>query len=200
MNINKIDKNYRIKKLKSALQNEREIDEVDTVLGKEELYKDLLERIHKIILGEFEYNKSNKDFIYRKQGYAFDKKNVATGIKSFGIIEILLKNKQLDENTILIIDEPEVHLHPQWIVEYARILVLIHKYIGCHIFISSHNPDMIQAIRYISEKQDVLKSLDFYLADEDDNKKYTYRHLSKDIEPIFECFNVSLNKIEKYSI
>lgn len=59
---------------------------------------------------------------------------------------------------------------------------------------------MIQAIRYISEKQDVLKSLDFYLADEDDNKKYTYRHLSKDIEPIFECFNVSLNKIEKYSI
>ena len=111
-----------------------------------------------------------------------------------------VKNGSINDKTLLIIDEPEVHLHPQWIVEYARILVLIHKYIGCHIFISSHNPDMIQAICYISEKQDVLKSLDFYLADEDDNKKYTYRHLSKDIEPIFECFNVSLNKIEKYSI
>jgi len=59
---------------------------------------------------------------------------------------------------------------------------------------------MIQAIRYISEKQDILESLDFYLAHEDNNRKYTYRHLSKDIEPIFECFNISLHKIEKYSI
>ena len=129
-----------------------------------------------------------------------DLQECATGIKSIGVIYTLIKNGSINDKTLLIIDEPEVYLHPQWIVEYARILVLIHKYIGCHIFISSHSPDMIQAIRYISEKQDVLESLDFYLAHEDNNRKYTYRHLSKDIEPIFECFNVSLNKIEKYSI
>ena len=27
----------------------------------------------------------------------------------------------------MIIDEPEAHLHPQWIVEYARLIVLLHK-------------------------------------------------------------------------
>ena len=129
-----------------------------------------------------------------------DLQECATGIKSIGVIYTLIKNGSINDKTLLIIDEPEVYLHPQWIVEYARILVLIHKYIGCHIFISSHSPDMIQAIRYISEKQDVLESLDFYLAHEDNNRKYTYRHLSKDIEPIFECFNISLHKIEKYSI
>ena len=146
-------------------------------------------------------NMGNRLVYQRKfDSLMLDLQECATGIKSIGVIYTLIKNGSINDKTLLIIDEPEVHLHPQWIVEYARILVLIHKYIGCHIFISSHNPDMIQAIRYISEKQDVLKSLDFYLADEDDNKKYTYRHLSKDIEPIFECFNVSLNKIEKYSI
>ena len=129
-----------------------------------------------------------------------DLQECATGIKSIGVIYTLIKNGSINDKTLLIIDEPEVYLHPQWIVEYARILVLIHKYIGCHIFISSHSPDMIQAIRYISEKQDVLESLDFYLAHDDNNRKYTYRHLSKDIEPIFECFNISLHKIEKYSI
>lgn len=146
-------------------------------------------------------NMGNRLVYQRKfDSLMLDLQECATGIKSIGVIYTLIKNGSINDKTLLIIDEPEVHLHPQWIVEYARILVLIHKHIGCHIFISSHNPDMVQAIRYISEKQNILKSLDFYLADEDDNKKYTYRHLSKDIEPIFECFNVSLNKIEKYSI
>jgi hypothetical protein len=146
-------------------------------------------------------NMGNRLVYQRKfDSLMLDLQECATGIKSIGVIYTLIKNGSINDKTLLIIDEPEVHLHPQWIVEYARILVLIHKYIGCHIFISSHSPDMIQAIRYISEKQDILESLDFYLAHEDNNRKYTYRHLSKDIEPIFECFNISLHKIEKYSI
>lgn len=146
-------------------------------------------------------NMGNRLVYQRKfDSLMLDLQECATGIKSIGVIYTLIKNGSINDKTLLIIDEPEVYLHPQWIVEYARILVLIHKYIGCHIFISSHSPDMIQAIRYISEKQDILESLDFYLAHEDNNRKYTYRHLSKDIEPIFECFNISLHKIEKYSI
>ncbi len=202
--INKIDKNYRIKKLKSALQNEREIDEVDTVLGKEELYKDLLERIHKIILGEFEYNKSNKDFIYRKQGYTFDKKNVATGIKSFGIIEILLKNKQLDENTILIIDEPEVHLHPNWQIKYVEILILISKELGVKILLNSHSPYLIRALEVYRKTYNYEDNIKFYtLTDctEGKSKKIVdvTNNLNKIFDKLIEPYEILREVDERYS-
>ena len=202
--INKIDKNYRIKKLKSALQNEREIDEVDTVLGKEELYKDLLERIHKIILGEFEYNKSNKDFIYRKQGYTFDKKSVATGIKSFGIIEILLKNKQLDENTILIIDEPEVHLHPKWQIKYAEILILISKELGVKILLNSHSPYLIRAMEVYRKTYDYEDNTKFYtLTDCTEGKSKKILDVTNNLNQIFdkliEPYEILREVDERYS-
>ncbi|MDG6317585.1 AAA family ATPase [Glaesserella parasuis] len=143
-----------------------------------------------------------KKLVYQREldNLVLDLEDCATGIKSLGIIQALIKNNSINEQTILILDEPEVHLHPQWIVEYARILVLIQKYIGCHILISSHSPDMIQAILYISEKEGLSSKLNFYLAKEiDDSKIFSYKHLGRNIEDIFECFNISLSKIEKYS-
>ena len=198
------DKNYRAKILKKALENEKEIDIVDTVLGKEELYKDLLERIHKIILGEFEYNKSNKDFIYRKQDYTFDKKNVATGIKSFGIIEILLKNKQLDENTILIIDEPEVHLHPKWQIKYAEILILISKELGVKILLNSHSPYLIRAMEVYRKTYNYEDNIKFYtLIDCTEGKSKKLIDVTNNLNQIFdkliEPYEILREVDERYS-
>ena len=198
------DKNYRVKILKKALENEKKIDILDAVLGKEELYKDLLERIHKIILGEFEYNKSNKDFIYRKQGYTFDKKNVATGIKSFGIIEILLKNKQLDKNTILIIDEPEVHLHPKWQIKYAEILILISKELGVKILLNSHSPYLIRAMEVYRKTYDYEDNTKFYtLTDCTEGKSKKILDVTNNLNQIFdkliEPYEILREVDERYS-
>mgnify|MGYP000871137946 FL=1 len=198
------DKNYRAKILKKALENEKKIDIVDTVLGKEELYKDLLDRIHKIILGEFEYNKSNKDFIYRKQGYTFDKKNVATGIKSFGIIEILLKNKQLDENTILIIDEPEVHLHPKWQIKYVEILILISKELGVKILLNSHSPYLIRAMEVYRKTYNYEDNIKFYtLTDCTEGKSKKLIDVTNNLNQIFdkliEPYEILREVDERYS-
>lgn len=136
----------------------------------------------------------------RNDGQTFDLIDSATGIKSFSILQTLLRNGTISSNTMLIIDEPEAHLHPQWIVEYARIIVMMHQKIGAKFFIASHSTDFVSAIKYIAEKQKVQKSLSFYLAEEDKRKPYTYnyRSIGTDIEPIFESFNKSLDKISEY--
>lgn len=198
------DKNYRAKILKKALENEKKIDILDAVLGKEELYKDLLERIHKIILGEFEYSQNNKDFIYRKEGYVFNKKNVATGIKSFGIIEILLKNKQLDENTILIIDEPEVHLHPKWQIKYAEILILISKELGVKILLNSHSPYLIRAMEVYRKNYDYEENIKFYtLTDCTEGKSKKIVDVTNNLNQIFdkliEPYEILREVDERYS-
>ena len=137
----------------------------------------------------------------REDGKEFELTEVATGIKAFSIIQILLKNGHIDNRTLLIIDEPESHLHPQWIVEYARMIVLLHKHIGVKFFLASHNPDMVSAIRYIAEKEGVLDNVNYYLAEKtEEDYLYNYRALGSDIAPIFGSFNIAIDRISQYSI
>jgi len=143
---------------------------------------------------------SRKRFMFkRSDGVVFNLLDCATGIKSFAMLQILLNNGSLNEKTLLIIDEPEVHLHPKWIVEYARIIVKLNKEMGIKFFIASHDPDFISAIRYISEKEGNLDKVNFYLAEkEGDTFTYNYRHLLHNIDPIFKSFNIAISKIEEY--
>ncbi len=160
-------------------------------------------KISEKIGGEATYDidSLNSPLLYkRNDGKVFNLLESATGIKSFSVIQILLNNGFIDKNTLLIIDEPEAHLHPQWIVEYARIIVLIHKHIGTKFFIASHSTDFVSAIKYIVTKEECLSSLSYYLSEEDAERPFTYnyRSLGQDIEPIFESFNKSFELIDKY--
>lgn len=145
---------------------------------------------------------SADDFKFkRNDGSVFNLLDVATGIKSFSILQLLLKKGKLNDKTLLIIDEPESNLHPQWIIEYARIIVMLNKELGVKFFLASHNPDMVSAIRYISEKEGILENVNFYLAEKIQNKfSYDYKFLDKEIDPIFESFNIALDRINQYGI
>lgn len=141
-------------------------------------------------------------FVYTaKNGQSIPLSQAASGLKCFAVLERLYANDYLRDDTLLIVDEPEVHLHPKWIVEYARVLVLIQKYLHTTILIASHNPDMVSAIKYISEKEKISDSITFYIANEIDSEgfgKYQFKNLGTDIEEIFSSFNIALDRINLY--
>lgn len=124
----------------------------------------------------------------------------ATGIKSFAYIIRLLENGYLDKNSLFIVDEPEAHLHPQWIVEYARILVLMAKELGVRILIASHNPDMVAAIQSIGKKEGLDEAITFYQAQssKDHPFEYEYKNLGLEITEIFKSFNIAISRIQDY--
>lgn len=168
-------------------------------------YKRTINNIIKedIIKGDVSFDEDgfSAGFKYKREdGKEFDLLECATGIKSFSLLQLLLKNLFLDESTLLIIDEPEAHLHPQWIVEYARLIVLLHKKVGVKFFIASHSTDMVSAIRYIAEEEKCLSSLSFYVAENEEQKSnaFVFRPLGHDIEPIFESFNKSFERLDYY--
>ena len=55
--------------------------------------------------------------------------NLATGSKMFSIIKTLLENGEINFDTMLILDEPEAHLHPEWQNIFAEIIILIVKHL-----------------------------------------------------------------------
>ncbi|MBQ7366031.1 MAG: AAA family ATPase [Spirochaetaceae bacterium] len=141
-------------------------------------------------------------FIYKsKDGKEIPLSQAASGVKCFAILERLYSVGLLTPDTLLIIDEPEVHLHPKWVVEYARVIISIQKYLGTTILLASHSPDMISALRYIAAKEKCHQSLVFYHAEKIDSTdfgKYQFKYLGLDIEEIFASFNIALDRINQY--
>ena len=153
----------------------------------------------KIVEDDFFMDMRNMHYVSEDGLVDIELSKAATGVKTFSYLQQLLQNGYLTKETLLLIDEPEAHLHPQWIVEYARLLVLIHKKLGVKIMIASHNPDMVAAIRSIAEKEEVLSDTHFYLAERDmEDNQYTYRNLGQEIGDIFHSFNIALDRIHLY--
>lgn len=167
--------------------------------------KKLLQRISLILSGQIALRKNlfedDKLYYERKDGkLSLPLDKLATGMKTFAYLFQLLKNGCLNDKTVLMVDEPEVHLHPQWVVQYAHIVVLLHKMLGVKIVLASHNPDFVAAIHAISKKEKVADKTNFYLSKKIDGSSYEYdfEPLGNNINPIFESFNLALTRIQQY--
>jgi predicted ATPase len=147
------------------------------------------EKMINLMGGEFKRDDMGKYF-FLKRGKRIEVESTATGIKYFGIFQILSQNNYLNKNTVLILDEPEVHLHPKWQLEMAKIIVELVKN-GVNVVVNSHSPYMIEALQRYAEVEKV--TADFYLAEngyikkENDSNSET---LAKIFEKLSEPFDV----------
>lgn len=126
--------------------------------------KDPLEMIEKIIRGHFYYNNQIREIRFKQCEKEFHVKNTASGIKTIALLQILLE-KGLDTNSFLIIDEPEVHLHPEWQIIFAEVVTVLAKMWDMRFYINTHSPYFIEAIEVYSEKYDLIEDTNFYLTE-----------------------------------
>jgi len=91
----------------------------------------------------------------------------AEGVKKIGMINQLLKNKTIDENTILIIDEPEVSLHPSMIEKVAKILFDLSQ-VGVQIFIATHSYFILKSFQLLALEHN--KSISFFNLEKQNNE------------------------------
>lgn len=130
----------------------------------------------------------------------FPLEECATGIKALSVLDFLYTKGCLGRKTLLVIDEPEAHLHPQWILEYAKILVRLNRRLGVRLLITTHSPDMLNAIRRVGNVEEV-PDLRFYLAEEvspEAKYDFNYNDLGRNVEPIFAKFNLAADRTEAY--
>ena len=148
-----------------------------------------IEQIANIINGTFQKDEDGIFRFYREEE-KFDLIDVATGIKYFGILQVLLENNRLNSYSLLILDEPEVHLHPKWQLEMAKIIVELVKN-DVKILVNSHSPYMIEALQRYGELSEI--NSDFYLAEDGYIKKENDSNsetLAKIFEKLSEPFDV----------
>lgn len=55
---------------------------------------------------------------------------------------------EIEDNSLICIDEPEISLHPEWQEKYIDLLVkTFSSYRGCHFIIATHSPQIVSRIR-----------------------------------------------------
>lgn len=126
---------------------------------------------------------------------------IASGIKSFAVLQRLLQKGLLNENTLMIIDEPEAHLHPQWIVEYARIIHELHRVCGVRFLIASHSPLMVEALHNLASNEELSSGkLCYYMAEkaDDNTDRFLHKNIGVNIDQIFTLFNHSYAMMDHY--
>lgn len=150
--------------------------------------------IESIIKGKF-IQRNDDSFSFQKEGKNIALLNTAMGIKYFGILQVLSEKNHLYKGQMLILDEPEVHLHPKWQLKLAEVIVFLVKE-GVEILVNSHSPYMIEALERYSELYDIKYKTNFYLAHNNTVKKVedsNSRTLSEIFEKLSEPFDVFEN-------
>ena len=192
------EKNYR-QVLLDAIKprpNRRELQSiVDEYLTNEKI-KNIESKLSSVSNGNLVLN-DKKSVVYHLNDKNVDLSlsNVSAGLKTFVIIKALLKNGALKENGVLILDEPEIHLHPEWQKKFAEIIVLIQKTFNKHILISSHSPYFINALDVYERKYGINEECRFYLTipDGEANK---VEDVSKNLEPIYKLLFEPMQALE----
>ena len=156
--------------------------------------QELINKISNILnKGTFIYDNNSLKWKFVRDNKEYNLENVATGIKQFGILQMLLKNGYISKERIIVFDEPEVHLHPKWQLEMAKIIVELVKN-GVKVLVNSHSPYMIQSlIKYVRDEKVVDKS-NFYLA----KKEKTYsiiENVNDDLNKIFKLLAEPMNEV-----
>lgn len=158
----------------------------------------IAEKLDAVCSGDLVKEK-NANTVYRIPGSEkpLNISNLSTGLKTFAIIKTLLKNGSLEQNGTIILDEPEIHLHPEWQNRFAEIIVLIQKEFGMHVLINTHSPYFINAIDVYERKYGIREECRFYLTkpDEDDHTS-AFMDVSSNLEPVYKLLFEPMQAIE----
>lgn len=125
-------------------------------------YRDIFEILNKV----WPHNVINQKGIYINEDTGLNIANEASGAKIFVILKLLLLKGYVSKDTLLVFDEPENHLHPEWQSYFAQLLLLINKIIGTKIICVTHSQTLLLAFDVYSKRFSLSKSFKVYFGEQ----------------------------------
>lgn len=134
---------------------------------------DIYSLLDNAVQGDFKEYNDKMAFEERGNNKPIYLPNLSTGLKTFVILKKLMDNMVIREKDLIILDEPEIHLHPEWQLILAEIIVLLQKELNLHILINTHSPYFLQAIEVYTAKYSIADKTKYYLSIKDEKTKYS---------------------------
>lgn len=137
----------------------------DALLAEERLRR-VNDRLSAVCRGEV-VRQGEHTNAYRMEGSPLPLRleNLSSGLKNFVILQTLLRKGAIEQNSVLILDEPEIHLHPEWQLVLAELIVLLREAFDLRVLLTTHSPYFLRAIQVFAFRQKASEKVRFYLAE-----------------------------------
>ncbi|MBF0604611.1 MAG: ATP-binding protein [Nitrospirae bacterium] len=119
--------------------------------------KEILTKIRKT-LNDGEIDEEDHHFVYRREGETYSMSLTAEGFKKIGVLSRLILNRSLTQGSVLLVDEPEVNLHPQAIIALADILFALSQ-AGIQVYAATHSYFFLKRIEQLARLTKTKTSL-----------------------------------------
>lgn len=196
---NRIDKhsyNHR-EQLKRKLRIKRDDSQIIDEILADEKFNDIYNLVSSVCEGDMVIDKNEKaGYRINGENRVLDVKNLSTGLKTFVILKKLLMNGTIVENGTIILDEPEIHLHPEWQLVLAELTVLIHKEFGVNVLLNTHSPYFLNAIEIYAIKHGICNNCKYYLAKSISNTESEITEVTGNLEEIYKGLARPLQTLE----
>ena len=168
---------------------------LDKIVTEERLQK-IINRVHDACKGRT-FFKNNNELMYQQDDMktAFKVANLSTGLKTFVILQTLLLSGTIKDRNLIILDEPEIHLHPEWQLLFAELIVMLQKEFNLHILLNTHSPYFLNAIEVFSEKYGINDRCEYYLAYNKQDESYI-KCVTGNVEAIYAKLARPLQRLE----
>ncbi len=150
--------------------------------------------VSQVIGGKFTFDIESRQIVFKEGKHKYNTINVASGVKCFGIVDLLESANFIGPNRLLIWDEPENHLHPEWQVVFAEKLVNLASS-GVPVLVTTHSPYFLQSIRYHSAKYNIIKYVNYYMPEVGEDHLSIVEDVTSDLTKVFERLTEPLGDI-----
>lgn len=122
---------------------------------------------------------------------------LASGIKPMATIARALEKGAIFPEGLLVIDEPESNLHPEWQIAFAEFLVIMHKELNVRILLNTHSPYFLKALDFYARQKKCQKCSRYYTIDSSNDGDYRYvtREVTNDINELFADMHRPFSKV-----
>ena len=159
---------------------------ISEAIYREKALENVMAKIDKIVPG-----KVTQGVYQTSSGMKLKVNNLATGSKIFSIIKKILSSGDLTDKTLLILDEPESHLHPSWINQLAEVIVILVKECNITVLLTTHSPNFLLAVDALMRKYDIREKCHFYQTEQDDDNYIKYVEKTDCLDNIYADFAAS---------
>ena len=127
--------------------------------------------------------------------YSINLANLSNGVKTFVVLKMLLERNILSPRDILILDEPEIHLHPDWQILLAHTVVLLQKEFDMTILVTTHSHFFVDAVDLFTRKHNCSDKARFYVATQEQNST-SFREVEGDLDRIYDEMSDAVNQLD----
>lgn len=181
------------KLLRSISQSSSQI--FQSIIAKEKL-NTVLNRMKEVIAGQTTVQGEQLSLKEDVLSKPIKIENLSTGLKAFMVLKLLLENNALKEKDLLVLDEPEVHLHPEWQILYAEIVVLLQKTFHLTVLLTTHSPYFLHAVEVYSKKYGIEDQCKYYLAENQNHEAY-FRDVTGETDTVYQMMLKPFEDLQK---